>query len=454
MPLDLTRHTQELIIAHTLKGHPSAILLLTLVEPSDWDNPNFSAIWSVLQNYYRNYQRMPSKEELVEVLPPEIFSEVMALYTQSSLDDIPLIIDKTLAFIKSKRLSGVLTSVREMILTNPDAAEQLLRKGLAEMPAPMYSTSTLDYLLPDAIYNYNESIYGLPTGISILDHSTRGGVGLGEIFIIAAPSMGGKSTLLSMICATVSRLVPCMYVTLELSKERIAQLLTCKIAHIPQSDLTESLSSTRFVEARKRVLNQYPIELSYYPSNALTVSQIGGMLEYMRTVKNNNIKALFVDYADLLTTTRVPKGTNKWEQISTIYQELVDLAKMFNVAVFTASQLKNNDSIRQGVIAEVEQGDFAGSIEKINKADIAVAWKPIKREQGFSEGILSFPKVRSGVVPPAYYSKMDYNNMTLTTMYPFNPMGAVSTTLGGNNEDIIERTSGGRRSQNRVIQAS
>src|SRR5690606_17548800 len=127
---------------------------------------------------------------------------------------------------------------------------------------------------------------GLPTGISVLDRATKGGVGLGEVFIVAAPSGGGKSSLLSMICTNVAVMVPCLYITLELSADRVVRMLSARVARVRQSEITSDMQPEQFVQIRQRMQRLYPMEVAYYPSETLTVSQISGMIEYLMRVKS------------------------------------------------------------------------------------------------------------------------------------------------------------------------
>jgi hypothetical protein len=143
------------------------------------------------------------------------------------------------------------------------------------------------------------------------------------------------------------------------------------------------------------------------------------MLDYLRYVENLHIKALFLDYADLLTTAKISNNAPEWQRIATVYQELVDLGRIFDVAIFTASQLKNNDSIRTNVQEEIQQGDIAGSIEKVNKADVFIGWKPVESSESTTRGILSFVKVRNGATPPPYMISFDRNLMRIQVQHQF-----------------------------------
>ena len=436
--MNLTRQSQEILLANTLKNHPATTVLLSIISEQDWATPVLSEIWKAIKSFHLKYNIIPSRAALIEELSPEALQLLVKLYTINDGDSVPALIDMAVSFVKYKRLQDLIRNVDDILEQNADLAEITLRNGLSGLPIPVYNSNSLVDMLPNAIYNYEDNRLGLLTGVSVLDHATKGGVGLGEVFIVAAPSGGGKSSLLSMICTNVAVMVPCLYITLELSADRVARMLSARVARVKQSEISGDMSPEEFIKIRKRMQRLYPVEVAYYPSETLTVSQISGMVEYMRRVKNINVQAIFIDYCDHLTTNRVAKNSPKWEKISAIYQELVDLAKVSKVAIFTASQLKNSDAIRKGTAEAVEYGDIAGSIEKINKADIAIAWKPLEVNAGVAKGILSFMKVREGEQPNPWICSFDYDNLSFKFIHPFSP-SSESSMAGSSNNSIISR---------------
>lgn len=436
--MNLTRQSQEILLANAVKDHPATLVLFSIISESDWATPAMSEVWKVVKKYYDKYRSIPSRATLTEELSSEALQLLSKLYTISDLDSVPALIDRAVAFVKYKRLQDLVRNVDDTLETNPDLAETTLRNGLSGLPIPAYNSTPLASILPEAIYNYDDNRLGMLTGLPILDRTTKGGIGIGEVFIVAAPSGGGKSSLLSMICANVATITPCLYITLELTAERIARMLSSRIARVRQSEITSDMAPDQYVALRQRVSRMYPIEVSYYPSETLTVSQISGMIEYMRRVKGINIQAVFIDYCDHLATTRVARNAPKWERIASVYQEIVDLAKVFKVAVFTASQLKNNDAIRKGTAEAVEYGDIAGSIEKINKADVAIAWKPLEVNAGVAKGILSFLKVREGEQPNPWICSFDYDKLSFKFQNPF-VASSEATMIGSSNESLIDR---------------
>ncbi len=98
---------------------------------------------------------------------------------------------------------------------------------------------------------------------------------------------------------------------------------------------------------------------------------------------------------------------------------MVDMARNYNVAVFTASQL----SKEMGNIystEEVQQKDVSGSKEKINKCDIGLAFKPVStREGNVQKGIWSWLKTRRGQLPESFFGAIDYDKLQPIYIKPY-----------------------------------
>lgn len=440
MTISLTRQAQSVILANVLKGHQSALVLLNAIQPEDWTVQEYREVWKHLIDYWGRYKHLPSQIELIELVSPEAASELFNLYSVTEYEDVPVLVDKVIAYLKARKLRSIMDQAGYLLTTDPNTAEQVLRAGLSEVPTLTFDTDKVQDLLPDAVYDYDDKTFGLPTGIRILDKATRGGVGLGEVFIFAGPSASGKSTILSSICGTVSRMTPCLFVSLELKKERIVQLLAAKIGHMRQSELNDRLPAQKFVDLQNRIERCFPIRVVYYPSNSISVAQVGGMVDYLRNVEGINIGAVFIDYADLLVSSRAPAGVPQWERLGQVYQELEDMSRLFNVAVFTASQVQRGAGDKTNTNA-IEQSQIAGSMDKINKCDIAVAFKPMSKDGNLTRGLLSFLKVRNGETPPTYEVTFDYDTLDMKVLHEYRGQDAVAPIGMGN----YRQTAGVRR---------
>lgn len=80
------------------------------------------------------------------------------------------------------------------------------------------------------------------------------------------------------------------------------------------STLDENLSAKGFIDVNMRVRQAFPVYIEYYSSGTLSVSQIGGIIDYLKTIKKIKIGAVFIDYADLLRPPSEYYGKADWEK--------------------------------------------------------------------------------------------------------------------------------------------
>ena len=441
MPVSLTSKAQALILSNVLKGHPAAQMLITAVQPMDWTIDEYKEVWKLMQDYWTQHKRFPKQVELVELCSPSAAAAVYQLYQTSGYEDVPELIDMVMDYVKTKRLRLLLDQATSILPTDPQKAEQILRAGMTSMPSASFSVTPVQELLPEAIYHYEDSVFGFPTGIPILDQATRGGVGLGEIFVIAAPAGTGKSSLLCSIANNVSKFTAVLYLSLELKAVRVAQLLAAATGQIRQSEADSRLDPNRFVRLHRSFDAHFPMLVEYRPSGTVTTSQVGNMIDYIRNVEGIYINAIFVDYADLLLPSKGNKYASKWERIDEIYQELEDISRIFNIAVYTASHVDREGSKMEA--AALDRSSIAGSMGKVNKCDISIGWRPLSTEGGLTKGILSFMKVRNGVTPEPHIAVFDYDRLKLQVIAPFKGQQDLAV-LGGANPDL-SKPKGGRK---------
>jgi len=419
MSLPITKHSQHLLVAHALKKDSIASMLLTVLEPAEFSVPELQIIWKNLITYWNQYKKLPTYQEFIEYVPESVVMLVAELYATTDLEEIPSIVEKAVQFKKAQHLKRVVDDVSFTINTDPDKAEAILRTGISTLPMLSYNIDEMADLLPQSIMDYNETTFGYPIGLSAFSGGLEGGVRTGEVFFVAAPPGMGKSTILCSIAGSVALFTPTLFITLELSKEDVVKKISARLSGKRLSTLDENLSAKGFIDVNMRVRQAFPVYIEYYSSGTLSVSQIGGIIDYLKTIKKIKIGAVFIDYADLLRPPSEYYGKADWEKVAQIWQNMVDLAKVYKVAVFTASQLSKEKADIYNT-EEIQQKDISGTKEKIHKCDVGLAFKPVGlREGNVQKGIWSWLKVRRGKLPESFFGAMDYDRMQPVYIKPY-----------------------------------
>ncbi len=419
MSIPLTKHSQHILVAHALKKNSIASMLINVLDASEFSIPELQVIWKCLTTYWNQYKKLPTYQEFIEYVPEHVVMLVAELYATTDLEEIPSIVEKAMQFKKAQHLKRVIDDVSFTVNTDPDKAEAILRSGISSLPMLTYSIKEMADMLPEAIMDYNETTFGFPIGLPALSSGLSGGVRTGEVFFIAAPPGMGKSTILCSIAGAVAMFTSVLFISLELSREDVVKKIAARLSGKRLSSLDENLSAKKYIDVNMQVRQAFPVYIEYYSSGTLSVAQIGGIIDYLKNVKDIQIGAVFIDYADLLRPAKEYQGRADWEKTAQIWQNMVDLGKVYKVAIFTASQLSKDKADIYNT-EEIQQKDVSGTKEKIHKCDIGLAFKPVgMREGNVQKGIWSWLKVRRGKLPEAFFGAMDYDRMQPIYIKPY-----------------------------------
>lgn len=174
----------------------------------------------------------------------------------------------------------------------------------------------------------------VPTGINTMDAPT-GGVGIGEMLIIAARPSMGKSTLLRQIWLRAARAgIPTGLISLEEGKAKIGRNILAAECGVDNHRLRKGGLGPQ--EWEEVLLGKGRIESlpMYGTDRARRIQDIRAIVALWASQKK--VKLVIVDY---LQRVRGAGGKDRYEQVSNISTELSDLFKEVGVAGIVAAQL-------------------------------------------------------------------------------------------------------------------
>lgn len=182
---------------------------------------------------------------------------------------------------------------------------------------------------------------GLLTGIQTIDE-VSGGVRRGELWTVSAPTSGGKTVLLLNMAGGMMRAgyKPLIF-SLELTvDEVIARILAGTFG-------ADYVACTKPAEATKEALGSVQravtelvkCEWRVIDDPEMTAARVHAEVE--RMVDREGVDALVVDYLQLLNGERA-RNERADEEISRNMKMFKQMAKKFNLAVMTASQVNDD----------------------------------------------------------------------------------------------------------------
>ena len=238
------------------------------------------------------------------------------------------------------------------------------------------------------------------TGIGSLDR-VMGGIGPGNLVIIAGRPGMAKTGLAVQIAMNISKQMPVLYTSLEMSNDEISMRAMSNVAFIsgrkiamPYKDIREArnlseIQVEEMVEA-ERDLRSYG--LACHDQDGMTMEQIGFRAKMMASrlrVQGKRLGALVVDHMGLVKTPRHLK--ERVDQITFISGGLKQLAKNIDCPVIALSQLSRQVEYRDDKRPQLSDLRDSGSIEQdadsvlgVYREDYYVQkgmWKPPKGDE-------------------------------------------------------------------------
>ena len=200
----------------------------------------------------------------------------------------------------------------------------------------------------EELYERRGAITGLPTGLAEFDKMTDGLHPAEMIIIAARPSMG--KTALAMNIAehiALEEKLPIAVFSLEMSTSQLVQRLLCSRARVNLGSVRNGFLAERdfpALTAAASKLAESKIFIDDTPG--LSILELRAKSRRLKT--QHDIRAIFIDYLQLLRSTSRRAQDNRQLEIAEISAGLKGLAKELNIPIVVLAQLNRNPEQRSG----------------------------------------------------------------------------------------------------------
>ena len=389
-----------------------------IISPDYFDNDAGKWIIRKTLSYYNEYKTVPTmevfkveldklKQELQNVAVKDLLKQA---YKASQSTDLNYVKDTFLDFCKNQTLKNALMkSVDLLELGDYDDIRNLidraLKAGTERDIGHEYITEVEDRFREEARNT-------IETPWPLINKLLCGGLGQGDLGLIAGGPGGGKSWALVALGAQAVKLgYTVIHYTLELNEKYVGRRYDSCFTEIPVSEITDNKEQ---VQERLNSLRG-GLYIREYPAGQATVNTIHAHLE---KCKQQNIEPdlIIVDYADLLTS---KTSKEKRDKLDDIYTNLRGLATEMKLPIWTASQVN-----RSGAREEIIQGDrMAESYSKMMITDFAMSLSRSAEDKENGTGRWHVMKNRYGADGITYDSVMDTS------------IGKIEINIRGNNRN-------------------
>jgi len=307
--------------------------------------------------FINKYNNLPTKEALVieldnTPLKDEEFENVTELLThlegqKDEKSDIQWLLETTEKFCQDKAIyNAVVHSIK--ILDEPEksnddkgAIPELLTDALSVSFDPHVGH---DYLLDsdDRYEFYHRVEKKIPFDLDFFNKITHGGLSSKTLNIALAGTGVGKSLFMCHVSAgAISQGNNVLYITLEMSEERIAERIDANLLNIKLDDLI-SLPKSMYEKKMEDLKNTVKgrLIIKEYPTAAASTNHFRALLNELNLKRNFKPDMILVDYINICSSSRIKPGqyVNSYSYIKSIAEELRGLAVEFDVPILSATQ--------------------------------------------------------------------------------------------------------------------
>ena len=395
MAYDFSENIQRGIL-YLLKSNKDFYLqIVNLVKSDYFEFPSHSKIFDTIKEHYDKYSKLPTDDFILQDVKDKLGAKESVSDYEDELSYISNVdasttsnheymLDLVEKFAKKEAMKSAIADSISLIKENRvEEVEALVKKALLVSrdvdTGQEYFTSLSGRW--ERLFNKKKE-NKFKTVLPSLDKSLEGGLGSKELAMVVAPPGVGKS--LYLVNQGVQSMIEgrkVLYVSLEMSEDKIAQRFDSIMTLVPQFKLKDPANQLTVKERLDIFQQQFPgsnLVIKEFPTGQASINTVRNLLVQLKNYDDFEPDVLIVDYLELMRPTRDIQQEYHAQQ--RIAEELRGLAMEFNFLIWTATQT-NRQGRMVKVITDAELGDSYG---KIRTCDFAISLN--QTEEEFDEG--------------------------------------------------------------------
>ena len=397
-----------------------------LAQTVDVLNPNFfesqASKWIVnkIIQYHSEYRKNPSMDffrvemndlETKSNLKVELIDQLKNSHTHFAATDLEYVQNRFLEFSKNQTLKHAILRSAELLQRGEyDDIKSLIDEA---MKAGTQKDLGLLWEEDFDVRHLESARNTMPTGWTPIDEHLDGGLGPGELGVVAAPSGIGKSwalTNLGKVALEQGKNV--LHYSFELNENYQGIRYDTVFSEIEPSKLKNHLDLVKEIVGEV----EGNLVIKYFPGRIVTVNTLLAHIDHL-SMKDFTPDLIIVDYADLMRTTI--KSNARYEELRYIYEELRSMSGELQVPIWTASQTQRS-SINDEII---EADKIAESYNKVKTADVLLSLSRKTEDKINNTGRAHLVKNRFGPDGVTFPVRMDTSKGIVKIYDPNSPEG-------------------------------
>lgn len=347
-------NTEKIILQNLVRNEIFTRKVVPFLKKEYFHDRTDCTVFTTIHEFILEYNSLPTMEAVVISIEKkktltqdeferavDLIEEIYGDFKECSLD---WLVDTTEAFCKEKAVYNAIMNSINIIdgkeQTPTTAIPDILSKALAvSFDTHIGHDYVEDYQKRYEFYHKIES--KIPFDLEVFNEITDGGIVPKTLSIVMAGTGVGKSLFLCHYAAScLKQHKNVLYITCEMSEEKIAERIDANILDVPIKDIRD-LPLSVYEKKIKNTCGGFKGKLiiKEYPTSTANANHFRFLLDELSLKKKFKPDIIFIDYLNICASSRVKGGkVNSYEYIKAIAEEIRGIAVEYNVPVFTATQ--------------------------------------------------------------------------------------------------------------------
>ena len=314
-------------------------------------------IFDEIHDYFEKYQVPPNDSSLLISLQSTNLSDKEYEEAKSYVDlicgpapkafPIEWLIEKTEDWCKRRAFYNVMVEGSDLIgkKTQDFYKTDLPMKMEEALSITFDSKVGTDYIedWEDKFDFMHQDMERFPTGLTIFDKITKGGLPRKSLTVLMSTTTGGfkSGTMCHCAASWISQGFNVLYISLEMSEEVVSQRIDANLLDIELDDLKKS-SKKAYEKKINAMSKRTPgkLMIKEYPTSSAHAGHFRFLLKELQQKKGFKPDIICVDYLNICTSSRLQgaQAANSYQYVKAIAEELRGLAVEYDVAMVSATQ--------------------------------------------------------------------------------------------------------------------
>jgi replicative DNA helicase len=320
------------------------------------DHKNIQIVKKVLEMNER-FEKFPSVPEMrIDLDNEEVYNRLVEIMEMDISEyQTEFLLEEIEDFIREKLIHNVNVDIAINLSNNKTEEIKQCPDKLREAIAFSFDSKVgLDFIEEEErLYNYlHNRDRVVPTSIGFLNKAIEGGFHEKSLTLFMAETNLGKSLIMASAAVdAVLRNKNVLYVTCEMSEEKISERIMANMFDISTEDLKvlpKNKFHEKFEKIRKELKNK--IVVKEYPPRAINVNHIKNLIKELKVRKKFVPDIIFIDYIGIMNPIYKNKGDNSYLEVKRISEEVRALAVELGIPIVSAVQTNRCLDLETSVI--------------------------------------------------------------------------------------------------------